>query len=602
MLYALTLVLCVQTSFSLSLAATDQPANPVRKPQHENDNTTNQQHAPPIVYTIAGSDSGGGAGIQADLHAIHAFGCHGCSAITCLTAQNSKGVTGVHAPPAAFLKQQLQTLGDDMPPKAIKIGMLGTRELAEVVGHFLKDLRQRSNGMIWIVLDPVMISTSGSKLLEDDAIEAMIEHIFPLADVVTPNKFEAEALLGQTLRTPTDVQEGAKKLLKMGCRSVLIKGGHTLKESSLPEQDSVLTSKQVQSTLEFAQDYLLSSEQLPDPGKERLCDASRGVWLRTPRWKSDNTHGTGCTLSSAIASALAIGEENRQSRNRVGAKSSIQIVDACCLAKAYVSAGIQQGVQLGSGAGPVAQTVFPCSHENYPCIVTDPTAPRTQSSTKLVEMKSFNKEDGSGLGQLLPIVDTVEWVEQLSKTPGITDIQLRIKDEKDPLKIVELVKVCQGFCKASGVRLWINDHWQAAIQAGCFGVHLGQEDLFQCLGAGGLEAMMKHNIALGISTHSYGELAAALGIMPSYISMGPVFATSSKKVEFDPQGLESVWKWRELIPPSVPFVTIGGINDVKAARQNCQAGANCVAVISAITGSQDPAESVAELSNAMATS
>ncbi|KAL3906143.1 MAG: hypothetical protein SGILL_009393, partial [Bacillariaceae sp.] len=348
--------------------------------------------------------------------------------------------------------------------------------------------------------------------------------------------------------------------------------------------------------------FLLSSDPIPDTGKERLCDDSRGVWLRTPRWDSDNTHGTGCTLSSAIASALALGEENRHcsdEEERVGAISSIQIVDACCLAKAYVSAGIQRGVQLGSGPGPVAQTDFPSSFENFPKIVTDPTVPRTRTPTDFFKLPAFRHEHPSSLGRTLPIVDTVEWVEHLSKTPGITDIQLRIKDETDPNKIAERVRLCQNFCKQSGVRLWINDHWRAALEAGCFGVHLGQEDLFQCVQDGGLEQMKAKSVALGISTHSFGELAAALGVKPSYISMGPVFATSSKKVEFDPQGLQTVRKWRELIPPAVPFVTIGGINDVEAAYLNCWAGSDCIAVISAITGSPNPTQSVAELNDAM---
>jgi hydroxymethylpyrimidine kinase/phosphomethylpyrimidine kinase len=156
---------------------------------------------PPIVYTIAGSDSGGGAGIQADLHAIHAMNCHGCSAITCLTAQNSVGVTEIHAPPASFLQTQLETLADDLAPMAVKIGMLGTEELAKTVGNALTRLKgeKGNNNKIWVVLDPVMISTSGHKLIDDAAVNTMIQHIFPHADVVTPNKFEAEALLGRKL-------------------------------------------------------------------------------------------------------------------------------------------------------------------------------------------------------------------------------------------------------------------------------------------------------------------------------------------------------------------------------------------------------------------
>ncbi|OEU20712.1 phosphomethylpyrimidine kinase, partial [Fragilariopsis cylindrus CCMP1102] len=258
----------------------------------------------PIVYTIAGSDSGGGAGIQADIHAIHAMGCHGCSAITCLTAQNSKGVTDINVPPAAFLKKQLDSLRDDLSPRAIKIGMLGTRELAQVVGDMLKEILQEKKSKVWIVVDPVMISTSGSKLLDDDAVEAMIEHIFPFADIITPNKFEAEALLRRKLKSPSDVEIGARELLKLGCRSVLIKGGHTLLEESSSSSDL-------------------------DSGDSDSHPQS---------WDSPNTHGTGCTLSSAIASALALGEDNRSN------------IDGT---KTYVSAGIQRSVQLGSGPGPV---------------------------------------------------------------------------------------------------------------------------------------------------------------------------------------------------------------------------------------------------------
>ena len=213
--------------------------------------------------------------------------------------------------------------------------------------------------------------------------------------------------------------------------------------------------------------------------------------------------------------------------------------------------------------------------------------------------KSVDTDDEPVLGRILPIVDTVEWVEKLTKTPGITDIQLRIKDETDPDKILERVKICQKMCQSSNVRLWINDYWQAAINAGCFGVHVGQEDLVKCIHGGGLEELRKNNIALGISSHSYGELAAALGVNPSYISLGPVFGTSSKKVAFDPQGLSIVRKWRQLIPPDVPFVTIGGISDSKRATQNKEAGADCVAVIGAVTQSDDVAAAVRLLNDAM---
>lgn len=231
---------------------------------------------PPIVYTIAGSDSGGGAGIQADLLTIHAMKCHGCSAITCLTAQNSCGVSGIHAPPASFLQIQLETLLEDLPPRAVKIGMLGTRELTETVGNFLKEISSLQPKP-WVVLDPVMISTSGHKLIDDEAKEAMLDHIFPYTDVLTPNKYEAEALLGRALHTPEDVEQGARDLLAMGVKSVLIKGGHTLDGVNHESH-----AAEVNATLGYAQDYFLSS--VSHMGEERLCDGSRGVWLCTARY------------------------------------------------------------------------------------------------------------------------------------------------------------------------------------------------------------------------------------------------------------------------------------------------------------------------------
>jgi thiamine-phosphate diphosphorylase len=337
------------------------------------------------------------------------------------------------------------------------------------------------------------------------------------------------------------------------------------------------------------------------------------AFLPKNRWDSDNTHGTGCTLSSSLAAALALGEQHRQQNyqstpqglhHQQGATKAIGIVDACCLAKAYVSAGIINSVRYGRGPGPVAQTKFPDSHEHFPVIVSDPTQ---ESLLPFPAMKAFNNKNDNGndnsiptLGRILPIVDTVEWVERLAGTPGITDIQLRIKDETlDPVQITQRVKQCQRLCAQHNVRLWINDHWQAALEGNCFGVHVGQEDLVKCKNAGGLEQLRANNIALGISTHSYGELAAALGIRPTYISLGPVFATSSKKVQFEPQGLAIVARWRKLIPPNIPFVTIGGINDVNAAKRNRNAGSDCVAVIGAITGSTDIPKTVDALNDAM---
>ena len=313
--------------------------------------------------------------------------------------------------------------------------------------------------------------------------------------------------------------------------------------------------------------------------------------------------------------------------------NSIHLADACCLAKAYVTAGIASSVQLGQGPGPVAQTTFPSSAEHFPSIIVrhpDAGEKILTLSPAFVTMKaaacqrssSSGQNDNSNsappaatttrrptLGRILPIVDSVEWVERLCKIPGVTDIQLRIKDKTDPTEILSMVQKCQHYCQQQqndatesvdgGVRLWINDYWQAAVEAGCFGVHLGQEDLLKCIEAGGLEVLRKRNMALGISTHSFAELAAALGIEPTYISLGPVFSTDSKNVAFDPQGLSTVQKWRQLIPSNVPLVAIGGIGSADRAQQVGSAGADCVAVIGAVTKASDVAAAVETLNQAM---
>jgi hydroxymethylpyrimidine kinase/phosphomethylpyrimidine kinase/thiamine-phosphate diphosphorylase len=498
----------------------------------------------------------------------------------------------VHAPPASFLRQQLDCLRSDLPPVAIKIGMLGTKELVETVGDFLSNVRkaEEQSAKVWVVLDPVMISTSGHRLIEEEAQQAMIDHVFPYADILTPNKFEAEAILNRKLQSLNDVEEAARDLLNLGVSAVLIKGGHSTEDSS------------------HALDYFLSSSK--EPAQEpRLCDGQTGVWLQSPRYVTEHTHGTGCTLSSAIASALALGEQKR-SLEEEGIVQSLDAVDACCLAKAYVTAGIAQGVQLGQGPGPVAQTVFPASHEHYPRIVADPTGARGSQTAAFRPMlraagrgAPLEEEDVvvPTLGRILPIVDSVEWVGRLCKTGGVRDIQLRIKGETDETRILDKVRQCQALCEAAGVRLWINDYWRAAVDAGCFGVHVGQEDLLRCMQASGLDVLRRNNVALGISTHSYGELAAALGVRPSYVSLGPVFATSSKNVKFAPQGVQTVSKWRELIPPEIPLVAIGGIGDAATATAVREAGADSVAVIGAVTSIEDTKGAVSELNKAMMT-
>lgn len=175
----------------------------------------------PCVLTIAGSDCSGGAGIQADIKAISALGAYAASAITAITVQNTLGVTGIHPVPPAYVKGQIEAVMDDIRPKAVKIGMINDAEIVRVIAESILKYHPE-----YVVFDPVMVSTSGCKLMEDEAIEAITTRLIPLASLITPNLSEAEILAGQKIRTVEDMKRQAKEMLKLGCKGVLIKGGH----------------------------------------------------------------------------------------------------------------------------------------------------------------------------------------------------------------------------------------------------------------------------------------------------------------------------------------------------------------------------------------
>jgi hydroxymethylpyrimidine/phosphomethylpyrimidine kinase len=255
------------------------------------------------VLTIAGSDSGGGAGIQADLKTFAANGCYGFSVLTALTAQNTQGVTAIHAVPANFVEAQMDAVLTDIGADAIKIGMLFSAELIEVVARRLK-----KHGTSNVVLDPVMVAQSGDKLLQDNAIAAIKEHLIPLADIITPNVPEAEVFLGRKIDDTSCMAEAARDLARFGCQSVLVKGGHLAENCST--------------------DFLYMTP------KNRLIEYT------AEQVDTINNHGTGCTLSSAIAAQLAHGYD---------------IQTAVGKAKDYITAAIKTGAHyvLGKGNGPV---------------------------------------------------------------------------------------------------------------------------------------------------------------------------------------------------------------------------------------------------------
>ncbi|WP_425990670.1 bifunctional hydroxymethylpyrimidine kinase/phosphomethylpyrimidine kinase [Afipia sp. DC4300-2b1] len=256
----------------------------------------------PIALTIAGSDSSGGAGIQADLKTFAACGVYGASAITALTAQNTTGVTGIHDVPADFITAQIDAVFSDLDVKAVKIGMVARREAIEAIVAGLGRWVPKH-----VVVDPVMVATSGDRLLSPDAIDALRTKLLPRASLITPNLPEAAALLNESIaESGQDIEQQGRRLLAMGCPAVLIKGGH----GHGPEST----------------DYLI--------------DASAVIRLAAPRIATSNTHGTGCSLSSAIAAGLAKGHD---------------LETAVRDAKAYVSAAIAAADRLdvGHGHGPI---------------------------------------------------------------------------------------------------------------------------------------------------------------------------------------------------------------------------------------------------------
>jgi hydroxymethylpyrimidine/phosphomethylpyrimidine kinase len=257
-----------------------------------------QSPQPPIALTIAGSDSGGGAGIQADLKTIHARGVHGLSVITAITSQNTRGVCAVHAVPLTHIRSQIAALFDDFPIAAVKTGMLGSAAITRLVA---REMSVRKPA--WLVVDPVMIATSGARLLDEDAVEALTEELIPLADILTPNLPEAEALLGHTIKTAAQFDAAGEALLMLGAGAVLLKGGHA------------------------------KGNEVVD----RYYDARGVLELRHPRLPLEG-HGTGCTLASAIAAELACGRSPRSAVRR---------------AAAYVYRALQRGYRPGGGAAHV---------------------------------------------------------------------------------------------------------------------------------------------------------------------------------------------------------------------------------------------------------
>jgi hydroxymethylpyrimidine/phosphomethylpyrimidine kinase len=269
----------------------------------------------PRVLSIAGSDSGGGAGIQADLKTFSALGCYGMTAITAITAQNTRGVDAIHAVPAGMLAKQIDAVVTDIGVDAVKIGMLHDPDVVNVVAQAIRRYRWRS-----VVLDPVMVAAGGDRLIAEETIAVLVRELFPLATVITPNLDEAALLLGRPVQAESELAAAAADLIESGAQAVLLKGGH-------------LRGAQVVDLL--------------------LQQGRAMVRISGARIESRNTHGTGCTLSSAIACFLALGHD---------------LAEAVRQAHSYIYQAIAQGadVETGRGHGPLNHAYAPRPMQKLP--------------------------------------------------------------------------------------------------------------------------------------------------------------------------------------------------------------------------------------------
>ncbi|WAL76851.1 bifunctional hydroxymethylpyrimidine kinase/phosphomethylpyrimidine kinase [Shewanella sp. DAU305] len=599
------------------------------------DNAPMNTAHPAFVWTIAGSDSGGGAGIQADLATIQDLGCHGCSVITTVTAQSSVAVTLVEPVSAAMLMAQLTTLLSDLPPKAIKIGLLADQTQVALLADWIASFKIHYPS-VPVIVDPVMVASCGDALAVDNcqdiksaAKSALDFRPFKgLIELITPNVLELGRLTHSDVSTKAQFAAAALALSQSLDCSVLAKGG----DVSFGCTD-ILADTQTQTNaldtayksngwdLELAEDYLVcrqvrASSELHQNGR---------FWLASQRVNTRHNHGSGCTLSSAIAAVLAQG---------------FVLQDAVVVAKAYVSQGLSAAIGLGQGPGPLARTGWPNNLSCYAKInLCDGNFISHQISQHLDVMSDLVATDqvriasappqnilsqgfkvlDADLG-VYPVVSDLTMLESLLAA-GVKTLQLRIKTDISELTSAGLGESVQSRCESGksksgeteligseleaqiqtaialgkhfNAQLFINDHWQLAIKHHAFGVHLGQEDL----AVADLAAIKAAGLALGISSHSYFELLLAHQCSPSYIALGHIFPTTTKQMPSAPQGLAKLKHYVALLQGHYPLVAIGGIDLDNLAKVKAT-GVGNIAVVRAITKAKEPVAAFAELSQA----
>ena len=498
----------------------------------------------PLVLLIGGLDSTSGAGVTLDNRVAEKLGVHGLNVVTAVTAQNSKGVWNCETVSNELFTDQLKCLAEEFVPEAIKVGLVtDSSQFSEIS----KTQEQLSCPLVW---DPVISSSSGGLLSNSDLVKRGLGILNGQISLLTPNISEAQAITNIKISNIDDMASAASEILKMGVNNVLIKGGHLDSENKLDSNESI--------------DYFCNREEAFWVSSKRIkADARESIKYDMKEGVSDavDVRGTGCALSSGIASLLA---------------KSYDLRDAIVLAKGMVAENLRNNYQIGNMRFQ-GLSGMPSKFQQLPTIRY--LKPESKGLC-------FARCDTHSLG-IYPVVDSADWLERLLDQ-GIKTIQLRVKD-KCQFELEDEISQSVKLAQSKNARLFINDYWQLAIKHNAYGVHLGQEDLLDA----NLEEIAQAGLRLGVSTHSHWEVAAAIDINPSYIALGPIYETTSKEMPFSPQGIEMVNYWIEFLDDNWPLVAIGGINHERAKHLK-KTGVGSIAMISSITQAEDYIKSTSQ--------
>lgn len=512
----------------------------------------------PIIWSIAGLDSAGGAGLSADQRAADALGVHLCPITAALTAQHSQGVEAVFPVAASALQAQMAALSEDLPPSVIKTGLLGSVAAIEAVAKWVDAKRantprgQDPHRHLALVVDPVLgASAGGAAFASDEILEAYRTQLLPRATVITPNRAEARRLLRQAGRhdgADADVPQLAADLQALGARSVVITGGDVPGPSP----------------------YCIDWLQTP-----HACG-----WLTAPRIDTRHTHGSGCTFASGLAASMALGHVE---------------ADAAVLAKMLTHHALQQARQAGGGAGPVlASRQFSAPLDEggapLPWLGLGTQLPwRLQRTDRAQLFAPFT----TPAQRLYGIVPSAAQFNQALHA-GLTCVQLRHKAHEGAAQAIadsldaarQQAHLRESRAEAEPLQVFINDHldeaWSAFEDVPThpllrLGVHLGQEDLLALTTEQQASLLARStDRLLGLSSHSLWELARAAGCGASVIACGPVQPTTTKDMPWRPQGLNNLAWWVRHSP--APVVAIGGLLTPAdlASFARCRPAALCV--------------------------